>query len=134
MNEQAITAMANIMINARRAHEDVGELIAAALHDAAQKLDGADDLVSGRPGSWESAIVLKMAEVGGFSNHKRISQLSALFVVMGKVKTDGGDILSRAMGEAVNTLGGLDQFAGDSKWYWDLVNIGCQYSDYPYPL
>jgi hypothetical protein len=40
--------------------------------------------------------------------------------------------LSQAMSKAVDELGGLKEFAGMSRWYWDLVNIGCQYSQHEY--
>lgn len=129
--EQRISKMAAIMIQSRKADEDVGELIAAALARAAEQLGSADKLVQGRPGSWEAAIVLKMAEAGGTANQWRVNRLAKLFEQMGKAGEDGGDILSQAMGEAVNTLGGLDQFAGGSwDWQWDMRNLGCQYSRY----
>lgn len=137
MNQQErITAMAEIMIKARQANEDMGELIAEALHKAAEKLGGADKLVVGRPGSWEADIVVRMADAGGYGNYgtkERVEPLTELFVEMGKAKEDGGDVLSQAMGEAVNTIGGVIEFAGHSQWYLDLINIGCQYSRYGYP-
>ncbi|SRR5713101_5361452 len=132
--DELITAMATIMIEARRANEDTGELIAASLHSAAEKLGDIYHLVVGRPGSWEADIVLRMAAEGGHGNKERIEKLSSLFVQMAEAKADGGDVLSQAMGKAVNELGGLNQFAGTSRWYWDLINIGCQYSNYEYPL
>jgi hypothetical protein len=128
--EERIAAMATIMVESRRAHEDVGELIAAALHAAAEKLGGADALVSGRPGSWEADIMLRMANEGGSGNQTRTRRLAALFVQMGKAGEDGGDVLSQAMGQAVNTLGGLAEFGADSCWRADLMNIGRQYSNY----
>lgn len=132
--QERITAMANVMIEARRANEDLGELLAASLHAAARQLGGVEDLVVGRPGSWEADIVRRMASTGDYSsgNPEHIAALTPLFVKMGQAKEDGGDVLSQAMGEAVNTLGGLNEFAGVSQWYWDLVNIGCQYSTHPY--
>lgn len=127
--EERITAMATIMVRARRANEDVGELVAAALAAAAKKLGGIDALVAGRPGSWEADIIIRMASAGGDGNPTRIKALTSLFVAMGKAKEDGGDVLSQAMSQAVDRLGGLDQFAGASySWYWDLTNIGRQYS------
>jgi hypothetical protein len=51
---------------------------------------------------------------------------------MGDARADGGDELSQAMGKAVDTLGGLDAFAGTSDWYHDLTNIGCQYSSHEF--
>jgi len=121
--QERIKAMAAIMVQARQANEDVGELIAASLH-----AQTAEEMVSGRPGSWEAAIVLRMAQSGGYGNRKRIEALSILFADMGKAGVDGGDELSQAMGKAVDELGGLDAFAGSSQWYHDLINIGCQYS------
>jgi hypothetical protein len=124
--QERIAAMAAIMVAARQAGEDVGELIAASLHTQT-----AEEMVSGRPGSWEADIILRMAQGGGYGNRKRIEALSILFADMGKTGVDGGDELSQAMGQAVDTLGGLDAFAGTSQWYHDLINIGCQYSKYP---
>ena len=131
MNQQErIAAMANIMVQARRANEDIGELVAAALHDAGEKLGGIDRLVTGRPGSWEANITLNMAHAGGSGNARRVKALASLFVQMGQATEDGGDILSQAMGQAVDQLGGLAQFAGDNRWFHDLVNIGRQYSQH----
>jgi hypothetical protein len=133
VNEQDIEQMADIMVRARRNGEDVGELVAAALQDAAEKLGGAERLVTGRPGSWEADIVLRMAQDTWFDvNQKRLKALSVLFVKMGEANANGGDILSQAMSKAVDELGGLKEFAGMSRWYWDLVNIGCQYSQHEY--
>ncbi len=134
--QERITTMANVMVQARRANEDIGELLAASLHAAARQLGNVEHLVAGRPGSWEADIVRRMASTGDYSagNPEHITALSSLFVEMGQAKEDGGDVLSQAMGKAVNELGGLDVFAGVSQWYWDLVNIGCQYSDYEYPM
>lgn len=137
--EERISKMASIMVEARHTNEDIGEVLVASLHDAAEKLGNVESLVAGRPGSWEADIVRRMATAPvGSHDVKRYAsytqKLSPLFVAMAEAKEDGGDVLSQAMGEAVNELGGLDQFAGGSDWYWDLVNIGCQYSDYEYPM
>ena len=130
MNQQErIAAMADIMVKSRQANEDVGALIAASLHAASEKLGHAAFLVSGRPGSWEADITLRMARSGGTGNKRRIKALSSLFVAMGEAGEDGGDVLSRAMSKAVDTLGGLDEFAGTSRWYDDVTNMGRQYSD-----
>lgn len=136
VQQERIAEMAKVMVAARRANEDIGELLAASLHAAAKELGNIESLVTGRPGSWEADIVRRMASAGDYSsaNPEHSKALSLLFVKMGEAKEDGGDILSQAMGKAVNELGGLDQFAGGGQWYWDLVNIGCQYSDYPYPM
>lgn len=131
MDQQDIKKMANIMVKARRNGEDVGELVAAALQDAAEKLGSASQLVIGRTGSWEADITLRMATSTWFDiNLKRRDALSILFVKMGEANADGGDILSQAMGKAVDELGGLKEFAGMSRWYNDLTNIGRQYSQY----
>jgi hypothetical protein len=127
--EQQATAMAKIMVEARQKDEDVGELIAAALHEAGKKLGGMGRLVQGRPGSWEADIVLRMAEEGGSGNPDLIEHLAQLFLIMGQPGVDGGDLLSFAMGEAVNELGSLKKFAELSRWYYDLTNIGKQYAD-----
>lgn len=134
MNQQErITAMAAIMVKARRDNEDVGELLAASLQSASEELLwDVESLVSGRPGSWEAEIVRRMAQAGGYGNQERINELTPLFVAMGEAGVDGGDELSQAMSQAVDTLGGLDAFAGTSQWYHDLINIGCQYSKHAF--
>jgi hypothetical protein len=129
MNQQErVAAMAALMVEARRAQEDVGEIVAASLHAATQKLGQVDDLVRGRTGSWEANIIRRMAADGGSGSKERIEALTPLFVEMGKAREDGGDVLSQAMSQAVDDLGGLDQFSGGSQWHWDLVNMGRQYS------
>jgi hypothetical protein len=131
--QERITAMAAIMVKARQAHEDVGELIAASLHTAAYVyLGNVNRLVSGRPGSWEADIIVRMAREGGYANEEWKNELALLFVAMGEAGVDGGDELSQAMSAAVDTLGGLDAFAGMSQWYHDLINIGCQYSSHAF--
>lgn len=144
MNQQErIAAMASLLVEARRAHKDVGEIVAVSLHVAAQKLGQVDDLIRGRSGSWEADIVQRMAMAGEYAalsqarlNEESVQKLSPLFVEMGRAREDGGDILSQAMSQAVDTLGGLEEFAGGSRWYWDLTNMGRQYSthwDDPWP-
>lgn len=130
MNQaKQITAMASIMIAARQANEDVGELIAVSLQNAATQLGDVGMLVRGRPGSWEADILLRMANEGGSdANKERVEKLAALFVHLGDAGVDGGDMMSQAMSEAVDSLGGLDQFSGGSQWHWDLTNMCRQYS------
>lgn len=131
MEEQDILEMANIMVQVRQANEDVGQLVAEALQTAGKELGEMLYLVTGRPGSWEADIILRMARAGGSgSNPARVHELSRLFVKMGEAGEDGGDLLSLAMGKAVDQLGGLNQFAGMSRWYWDLTNMGRQYSNH----
>ncbi|MGH2478093.1 MAG: hypothetical protein ACRDHW_00340 [Ktedonobacteraceae bacterium] len=130
--EQRIKRMTEIMVTSRHANEDVGELVAAALQQAGRDLGNDSRLVTGRPGSWEADILLRMARTGGTGNAKWIKALAALFVEMGNAGVDGGDEVSYAMSQAVDDLGGLREFAGASEWYNDLVNIGCQYSRYEY--
>ena len=134
-SEERLTAMTAIMVEARRAKLDLGEIIAAALHAAAETLGNVEALVAGRPGSWEADIVRRMANepVGSrwTSQHAHyIKRLTPFFVQMGEAGEDGGDVLSQAMGPAVDELGGLAEFAGDSHWFHDLVNIGRQYSNH----
>lgn len=126
MNEQDLTAIADMLVDARRNQEDVGELLAASLFAAAEQLGGVEFLVRGRTGSWEADIVRRMAKAGGQCNLKRVLVLAPLLVKL--ADGDGGDLLSQAMGKAVDQLGGLETFAGSSQWYWDLKNIGSQYS------
>jgi hypothetical protein len=132
-SEERIRAMTAIMVEARRKGEDLGEILVCALHAAAERLGDVEALVAGRPGSWEADIVRRMASAPvGSKDVKRYApytrKLTPLLVEMGRRGEDGGDVLSQAMGPAVDTLGGLGEFAGDSYWFHDLVNIGRQYS------
>lgn len=130
--QERIAIMAANMAQAAQAKEDVGELVAAALHDAAVKLEDIEKLVAGRPGSWEADIVRKMAMAGAHSpvTKSRVEMLSAQFVTMADNGEDGGDVVRQAMSQAVDIVGGLTQFAGTSRWYRDLINIGRQYSEH----
>jgi hypothetical protein len=134
--EERIKAMTAIMVKARRAKLDLGEILVCALHAAASQLGSVEALVAGRPGSWEADIVRRLASAPvGSEDVKRYarytSKLTPLFIEMGKAGEDGGDVLSQAMGPAVDELGGLAEFAGDSTyWYHDLINIGRQYSNH----
>lgn len=131
--EQRIQAMGTIMTEARQNQEDIGIIVAAALHDAAEKLGGEKYLVTGRPGSWEAGIVMRMAAIGGSvtdSNKTYVERLAPLFVEMGQAAEDGGETVSLAMGQAVDALGSLKAFVGESRWYWDIANIGCQCSEH----
>jgi len=139
MQQERIDAMSALMVQVRKAQQDIGEVLVASLADAAKELGSVEALVHGRPGSWEADIVRRMALAGHYVRVTNLDEsvvrgLSVLFIEMGEAREDGGDILSQAMGQAVNELGGLKEFAGDSQWYWDLVNIGCQYSRYPFPV
>lgn len=130
--EERLAAMTATMIEVRRASLDLGEILAAPLHAAASTLGDVEALVAGRPGSWEADIVRRMASepVGRQARASApfIQRLAPLFVQMGQAGEDGGDVLSQAMGPAVDELGGLAEFAGESDWFHDLVNIGRQYS------
>jgi hypothetical protein len=55
-------------------------------------------------------------------------QLKPLFIAMGQAGEDGGDVLSQAMGIAINELGGIDEFTGETWWHDDLSDLGRQYS------
>lgn len=129
--EDRLTAMTAIMVEARRAKLDLGEIIAIALHDAAEALGDIEYLVAGRPGSWEADIIRRMASASGRQTSRNapyVERLTNLFIQMGQAGEDGGDVLSQAMGPAVDALGGLAEFAEWSNWFHDLVNIGRQYS------
>lgn len=134
--EERLAAMTAAMVEARCAKLDLGEILAAALHTAAETLGDVEALVAGRPGSWEADIIRRMASepVGGGRWTKEyassIQKLAPLFVQMGQAGEDGGDVLSQAMGPAVDELGGLIEFASNSDWFHDLVNIGRQYSSH----
>lgn len=130
--------MAAVIVEAVRQGEDAGELIAAALQEAANELGSADELVIGRPGSWEANILLNMAAAGGEAAPDFAEALAALFVEMGEDAEDGGEVLSLACSEAVDQLQGFGPFAGGSTWWWDLCNLGKQFSqswpDDPYEI
>ncbi len=135
--EERIASISAILIEARRASPDLdlGEIIAASLHAAADHLGNVEALVAPRPGSWEADIVRRMASEPVDSRQANqyapyVQRLSPLFVEMGKAGEDGGDVLSQAMGPAVDALGGLAAFAGESAWFHDVVNIGRQYSNH----
>jgi hypothetical protein len=133
--EERLAAMTAIMVEARQAKLDLGEILVGSLHAATQQLGDVEDLVRGRPGSWEADIVRRMANepVGSRQTSQYapyIKRLTPLFIQMGEAGEDGGDVLSQAMGPAVDTLGGLSEFAGDSNWRHELINIGRQYSSH----
>jgi hypothetical protein len=133
--EERIAKISAIMIEARRANADLGESLAASLHAAAETLGDVEALVAGRPGSWEADIVRRMANAPVGDRQARayaryIKKLIPLFVQMGQAGEDGGDVLSRALGPAVDELGGLAEFAGESDFWPDLIHIGRQYSQH----
>lgn len=130
-SHERMVRMADVMVAARRAGEDVGELMGAAARKAAEQLyQGAIRLTWGRPGSWEATIVRDWADAGGrVENPERVDQLAELLRAMGEAKDDGGDVISQAMGRAVNELGSLAAFAAGSRWEDQLRNIGGQYAD-----
>ena len=131
MREEDLKQITATMVEARKANQDLGVILSLALAQAARELGDVEELVCGRPGSWEADIIRKMARAGyqlRVEYEPYTDRLAPLFVAMGQAKADGGDLLSLAMGHAVDQLGGLDQFAGGSDWYWDLTNLGRQYS------
>jgi len=102
--EERIKAMTAIMVEARRAKLDLGELLVCALHAAASQLSSVEALVAGRPGSWEADIVRRLASAPvGSEDVKRsapsVRKLTPLLVEMGKRGEDGGDVISQAMGQ-----------------------------------
>lgn len=132
MNEdETIAAAALILVQAHEANEDVGELIARALARAASKIGGAAELVKGRPDSQESDITLRMALDGGSpDNLDRVQPLATHFIALVKFTRDFGDTLSQVMSQAVESLGSLEAFSGESDWKNDLQNMGRQYSSH----
>lgn len=128
--------IAAVLVEARKAHEDVGELLAAALQRAANQLGDVEALVAGRPGSWEADIVRRLAIAGGYGNSERIGRLCTLFVEMAEANEDGGEVISLAISQTVDDLSGFKALAEGSRWYWDLCNMGAQFScdweDNPY--
>lgn len=119
--------MTAVIVAARREYRvsDLGNLVAYALHDAAQRVYlGAVRLVHGRPGSWEAEIVMRMAEVGGIIPPTGSwERLSDLFREMGNAQDDGGQVLSDAFGEAARELGSLRLLAEGSAWAADVWNL-----------
>lgn len=115
MKEERITAL------------DIGEIIAAALAEGASTLGEVEDLVRGRTGSWEADIIRRMATTkASLSEPDKpyVKKLARLFIEMGRERVDGGDVLSQAMSQAVDALGGLDQFsAGMIKWWRYPIRI-----------
>ena len=87
--EERIKAMTAIMVEARRENLDLGEILVAALHTAADTLGDVEALVAGRPGSWEADIVRRMASEPVGRGQAReyapyIQKLTPLLVEMGK--------------------------------------------------
>ena len=137
MKQESIAAMSVIMVEARRANESVRDVVYVALAAAAKELGSVENLVTGRPGSWEADLIRNMAFAGeriipSARSENYVNKLAPLLVAMGKEQADGGDILSQAMGQAVNELGGLDHFLAGSwdELYWQLRGMACQCSDY----
>jgi hypothetical protein len=135
--------MAKIMVEARKADKDIGDIVALSLYRAADQLGDVEKLVAGRPGSWEADFIRRFVGTGKHFASPALDQelitrlhepyagqLVPLFVEMGKARVDGGDELSLAMGKAVNDLGGVKQFVGDSLWRDELSGLGRQHSDH----
>jgi hypothetical protein len=119
--------MAALIVAARRDHgvQDLGNLVAYALHQAAGRVYlGAVRLVHGRPGSWEADIVMRMAAAGGIIPPTGSwERLAELFAEMGHAQNDGGQVVSDALGEAAQKLGGLAALAQGSVWAGDVWNM-----------
>jgi len=131
LESRLVDKMAAIMLEARQSNIDVAETLAAALEEAADILENAEALVAGRPGSWEAALVLQMINEGGdYSDYSQ--ELVPLLQEMAQMKADGGDMLSRAMGQAVDAWGSLDTFLAGSRWEMVLRGLACQYSKFEY--
>lgn len=124
-----VEKMADVLVGARATHVDVGELIGAAASRAAARLHGPQSLVAGRPGSWEASLLVVWAQVGGTADDTHVEALAELLVAMGQARDDGGDVLSQAMGLAVNRLGSMAAFAAGSRWEDALRNLGGQYAN-----
>lgn len=129
--------IAKILVAARKNNEDVGNLIAAALHQAMQEANATPEyFVQARDGSWEANIVMRWAAAGGNGNPERIKELVPLFAEIGEAKENGGEIMSLAVSFAVDALKGFEALISFSPHYWDLANLGAQFSkgwnDSPY--
>lgn len=138
---ERVKAMARVMVDARRAGEDVGELVGAAAQKAAGPYPaggmgdravmslGAFRLIQGRPGSWEASLLYEWAQAGGaVGNQDFVDQLERLMQEMAQARDDGGDVLSQAMGLAVDELESMAAFAAGSTCEGQLRNIGGQYA------
>jgi len=112
--------IASLLVDCRRAGDDVGELLVAALNRAGdQRGLGPVGLTMGRPGSWEAAVVRDWASAGWPiipANLDRCGELTALFTAMADARDDGGDVVSWALGMAADQMGGAEQLAGRSPW------------------
>jgi len=135
--------MTRLIVVARRAGIDVGELLAYALNAAAKKLYlGPARLVHGRPGSWEASNVMDWANAGGErpagAAGRVADKLAELFRAMGEAKEDGGQVVSDALGYAALELAegalrgarrgtvmpsGLRMLAGGSSWAAQVWNM-----------
>lgn len=121
--------IAAILVGARNDGEDVGELIAAALNTAMkEKEETPFYFVDARKGSWEAAIVMEWAEQGGNATPAYVKQLAPLLIEIGEAKENGGEIMSLAVSIAVDAMEGFEPLLGFSPHYWDLANLGKQFS------
>lgn len=131
--EERCQEMTSLIVQARLAGEDVGNVLAYCLHAAADRLYlGAARLVHGRPGSWEAATVIRWAQFGGTEPRwPGRDRLIELFRAMGDAKDDGGQVVSDALGYAAwelaahepkadPPLGPLRALCDGSGWAGDL--------------
>jgi hypothetical protein len=120
--------MTALIVKARRAGYEVGNLLAWSLATAAQTLYlGVPRLVHGRPGSWEAAIVMEWAQFGGTlpddAARPIVERLAELLRTMGEAKEDGGQVVANVLGAAAKELGGLEALAGGDYWAHNLWNM-----------
>jgi hypothetical protein len=59
---QWLRDFADLVIIGRSYELDLGDLISAGLAKAAEELGGISEVVAGRPGSWESDLLLRLAQ------------------------------------------------------------------------
>lgn len=115
----------DLLAEAWRASEDVGDLLVAALGWASRRVYlGPVGLTLGRPGSWEAVAVREWAAAGQrmldqgagpLVERARFRELADLFEAMGDARDDGGDVVSRALGRAADAVGGARRLVGSSS-------------------
>lgn len=139
-SSQRIAKMTEVMVRVRRAGADLGDVLAAALEEVAKRCErtgGAQRLVTGRPGSWEAAIVVEMAETGTRgvrpADLESVRELAELLNEMAYQREDGGDAVSLALGHAANELGSITALVGRSYWRERLTNLAVQYASSDLP-
>lgn len=132
-----VAQMADLLVAERRAGIPLIRLLALALWTAAERsfMRSAWALTQRQPKTWEATLVREMAAVGpqfalGLADTQpRIAALAQLFSEMAERGEDGGDMVSRALGQAIDQLGSLNALVtGCGPWSDQLTRLGAQYA------